>query len=77
MHSVCYVVAFLHAPKGHRKLHALANNENDSYECICICSPSPSASFSGRIKPLPKRATRNVTMAALLIEEVTRQLAKE
>ena len=33
--------------------------------------------FSGGIKPLPKKATRNVTMAALLIEEVTRQLAKE
>ena len=29
------------------------------------------------MKPLPKKATRNVTMAALLIEEVTRQLAKE
>uniref|UniRef100_A0A0K2TRR1 Uncharacterized protein n=1 Tax=Lepeophtheirus salmonis TaxID=72036 RepID=A0A0K2TRR1_LEPSM len=28
------------------------------------------------IKPLPKKATRNVTLAALLIEEVTRQLAK-
>ena len=35
--------------------------------------------FSGRpgMKPLPKKATRNVTMAALLIEEVTRQLARE
>ena len=31
----------------------------------------------GGIKPLPKKATRNVTMAALLIEEVTRSLAKE
>ena len=31
----------------------------------------------GSIKPLPKKATRNVTMAALLIEEVTRSLAKE
>lgn len=31
----------------------------------------------GRNKPLPKKATRNVTMAALLIEEVTRQLAKD
>merc|ERR1719471_2170119 len=30
-----------------------------------------------QMKPLPKKATRNVTMAALLIEEVTRQLAKE
>lgn len=29
------------------------------------------------MKPLPKKATRNVTMAALLIEEVTRQLAKD
>ena len=29
------------------------------------------------MKPLPKKATRNVTMAALLIEEVTRELAKE
>ena len=29
------------------------------------------------VKPLPKKATRNVTMAALLIEEVTRELAKE
>ena len=33
--------------------------------------------LAGRMKPLPKKATRNVTMAALLIEEVTRQLAKE
>ena len=31
----------------------------------------------GSIKPLPKKATRNVTMAALLIEEVTRNLANE
>lgn len=33
--------------------------------------------FLGAIKPLPKKATRNVTMAALLIEEVTRTLANE
>jgi len=33
--------------------------------------------FQGAIKPLPKKATRNVTMAALLIEEVTRTLANE
>ena len=33
--------------------------------------------FAGGIKPLPKKATRNVTMAALLIEEVTRTLANE
>ncbi|CAB4055353.1 PXDN [Lepeophtheirus salmonis] len=29
------------------------------------------------IKPLPKKATRNVTLAALLIEEVTRQCSQE
>ena len=34
-------------------------------------------SILGSIKPLPKKATRNVTMAALLIEEVTRNLANE
>ena len=34
-------------------------------------------SIVGSIKPLPKKATRNVTMAALLIEEVTRNLANE
>lgn len=33
--------------------------------------------YVGGIKPLPKKATRNVTMAALLIEEVTRTLANE
>ena len=33
--------------------------------------------LADRMKPLPKKATRNVTMAALLIEEVTRQLARE
>ena len=33
--------------------------------------------FSGEKKILPKKATRNVTLAALLIEEVTRRLAIE
>ena len=32
---------------------------------------------SGEKKILPKKATRNVTLAALLIEEVTRRLAIE
>ena len=31
----------------------------------------------GEKKILPKKATRNVTLAALLIEEVTRRLAIE
>ena len=31
----------------------------------------------GEKKILPKKATRNVTLAALLIEEVTRRLAAE
>jgi len=33
--------------------------------------------FSGEKKILPKKATRNVTLAALLIEEVTRTLTAE
>jgi hypothetical protein len=32
---------------------------------------------SGEKKILPKKATRNVTLAALLIEEVTRTLTAE
>ena len=43
----------------------------------CGINISCLSDFSGSIKPLPKKATRNVTMAALLIEEVTRNLANE
>ena len=43
----------------------------------CDINISRLSDFLGSIKPLPKKATRNVTMAALLIEEVTRNLANE
>ena len=46
-------------------------NMNDAYETFSYVLGRPG------MKPLPKKATRNVTMAALLIEEVTRQLARE
>ena len=41
------------------------------------CEQNKTQRFTGEKKILPKKATRNVTLAALLIEEVTKRLTLE
>ena len=54
---------------------AALRNDTKIQKCISILFFN--FLIAGGVKPLPKKATRNVTMAALLIEEVTRTLANE
>ena len=44
---------------------------------LVLCEQNKSQIFTGEKKILPKKATRNVTLAALLIEEVTKRLTLE
>ena len=51
---------------------------NASYRYMrSYCEQNKSQIFTGEKKILPKKATRNVTLAALLIEEVTKRLTLE
>lgn len=60
--------------------HFCANfliNASYRYICVSYCEQNKSQIFTGEKKILPKKATRNVTLAALLIEEVTKRLTLE